>query len=721
MASGDTQSQRQAPSAGADDDRILARLALKNRMVTEKQIDVALALRNERRASGEPAALGDVLLHLESISARQLKLLTRALNLAILRKPDRLFGRIALRNGLVTQESIDEALRQQTRLYKETGQFAALGDLLHQGGLLSARHLKAINAAIARCQRSPSHTCSRIETQTSEPPGPEPPADAEPAEATDDAVWMEMEESALEVQISPDGLVAFLRVNRALPAWYRPRDLEAYLRSRGINFGILDDEALRGIILQKGMPGRAFEVARGIPPEPSRPAEIRFLVDSSLAGGVSADDAASVVDLKDRGMIPQVRGGDVLAEKTPAVPGIDGVDVHGQEIPVRAARDLPLLVGPGAELSPDRLQALARVDGRPQISAYGRISVLPELYIPGDVSFETGNIEFAGSVLVGGVVQDGFKVKAGSLIASEVGKAEIDVEGDVMAFGGILGARIRTQASVKGMHIHASHVEAMGDVVADRGIVDSRISTSGKCVTRRGTILSSIIVARRGIEAQNIGSDRSKPCALGIGYDPIAEKQAEACRSMLAAAREEYDREDAGAAVLKERLAEVERRIGELAQEQDRAIRQQRGHLERIADADEAGFAEEAASLRRELEAVEAGIEDVARMLEGLLEDQDQLKSSIARHKERMREIGDHMAQLTGELSTITDWAVGDSRRPMVKVHGKICAGTSIRGPCASVTLREGYTGAAFGERAGSEAGGSGMAEPRIVMKKLGR
>jgi uncharacterized protein (DUF342 family) len=476
------------------------------------------------------------------------------------------------------------------------------------------------------------------------------------------------------------------------------------------------------VIQSKGKPGRALQVARGIPPEPGRSAEIRYLVDPQLDQEPAQDQGVvDIIDLKDRGMIPQVRKGDILARKTPLIPGVEGVDVYGREIPVREARDASILVGPGVELSHDRLEAVAKVDGRPQISAYGRISVLPELVIRGDVSFETGNIDFAGSIIVGGVVQDGFKVQGGSLIAAEIGKAEIDIEGDVWVYGGILGAKVRSKASVKAMHFHASHIEAMGDVVAERGIVDSRIRTSGRCIARRGTILSSSIVARRGIESQHIGSDRSKPCALGIGFDPLAERQAEACKAMLAAEREEAARRKAQIESLKPRLADEERQIGELAQEQDRAIRQQRSYRERIADAEEAGFAEEARSLRGELAVLDETVQQLEQRLDVCLEQQDQLKSAITECKDQLREVEDRMAQLTAELSAITDWAAADARRPLVKAHGTIFAGTSIKGPFASVTLREDYRGVAFGERASTGGDGPGAGAPRIAMQKLKR
>lgn len=732
MARGDHRSEQHSDRLAADDgDRLLSRLALKQGMVTEEQVVQAVALQDSERARGKDLTLGEALVRLKWISPRQYERLQRARALTIQRKCDCMFARVVLRNGLATQADVDEMIRRQSKLYKETGDLKPLGGFLREAGLISARQHQAINSAIGRNLGSAGGKNADVDTGALRAPGGGQPlvqreepktTSVEFTPITPGESASGLEESALEVKVSPDRLFAFLVVNKKLPDTYSVSNLRDFLGSKSIVFGVLDDASLTEVIRSDGGLGKPLKVAQGIPPEMPRAAEIQLLIEPELKTDLSGDLAGgSVIDLKDRGLIPQVRKGDVLARKIPFVPGIEGVDVHGQEIPVPDAKDVMLLTGSGVELSNDRLEVVAKVDGRPQVSAFGRISVLPELVIRGDVSFETGNIDFAGSIVVGGVVQDGFKVRGGSLIASEIGKADIEVDGEVVVLGGILGARVFTQASVRSMHIHASRIEAMGDVIAEKGIVDSRISTSGRCIAKKGTVLSSSIVARQGIEAVNVGSDRSKPCTFGIGFDPLAEKQAESCKAMLAVEREELDRQKAAVQELKAQLEEVEKQIGELAQEQDLALRQQRSHQARIEEAEKAGDHGEATALRAGLADVENRIHEAGQNLDKLLEWQDQLKSVIGAHKDRIQEMEARILQLKNELSAITDWASSPSGRPLVKVHGSIFAGTSIKGPFSSVTLRENYKGVAFGERTEPGADAPGAGRPRIVMQRLKR
>ena len=62
-----------------------------------------------------------------------------------------------------------------------------------------------------------------------------------------------------------------------------------------------------------------------------------------------------------------------------------------------------------------------------------KISIEPIYIVPGDVSLETGNIVFLGSVIVQGSVHDNFVVKAaGNIdIKGTVQKAFIEAEGDI--------------------------------------------------------------------------------------------------------------------------------------------------------------------------------------------------------------------------------------------------------------------------------------------------
>ena len=273
------------------------------------------------------------------------------------------------------------------------------------------------------------------------------------------------------------------------------------------------------------------------------------------------------------------------------------------------------------------------------------------------MSFETGNIAFDGIVNVKGVVQDGFQVRAGSLTAREIAKADIEVEGDVIVHGGILGAGIRSKGSVSALHVYAAEIDSLGDVTVDRGIVDSKISTSGKVVVSRAKILSSRITAKKGIEAGQIGYDRSKPCLLTVGVESdIILKELERMKDLLSEHKAKWAECKSFIDGLEESRVGVERRIGELVQLQDRSEREKgviREELEELKKLDDSA---QAAQAQMALEEIDAEIDRVAADIEKLFEQSDGYREKIALLQNALDQVEKEVGGVENEIDKINEW-----------------------------------------------------------------
>ena len=328
----------------------------------------------------------------------------------------------------------------------------------------------------------------------------------------------EVSDKAFDLTVSEDKLEAYICPRGKVPLEISLGDIKELLAMRGIQYGIVDDTVITEYLKNRPIRKKPWKIAEGKAPGPARNDEVKYYFDTdSLKIGTLKD--GGIVDFKDRGEIPHAKKGDLIAEKIPGVDGTGGMDVFGLIFPAPKAKNIKLRCGKGAEKSEDGLKVFAKLDGRPEISAHGKLFVLPELKISGDVGLDTGHIEFDGNIDVHGSVQDGFRVRGGKLSAKEILKAEIDIAGDIVVLGGIIGARIKTGGSVRAKHVNASDIEALGDVVVENELLNSRIESSGACLVKGGTILSSSISARKGIEANEIGSDTSKPCTLAVAFD----------------------------------------------------------------------------------------------------------------------------------------------------------------------------------------------------------
>jgi len=152
-------------------------------------------------------------------------------------------------------------------------------------------------------------------------------------------------------------------------------------------------------------------VARGIVPCDGENAYLKYYVDSDIQGRPEELEDGRV-DFKEINSFLCVEEGQLLVEKIPATAGIAGIDVYGKPIPAKPGKDKLMPVGKNV-IVVDDWRLYAAINGHLHIFLDKRINVIPIIVIDGDVDYNTGNIDFKGSVIVRGIVQPGFCVKAG--------------------------------------------------------------------------------------------------------------------------------------------------------------------------------------------------------------------------------------------------------------------------------------------------------------------
>ncbi|MDD9303899.1 MAG: DUF342 domain-containing protein [Desulfobacter sp.] len=210
----------------------------------------------------------------------------------------------------------------------------------------------------------------------------------------------------IDVLISKDQARAFIKMK------IRPENKDVltteslleFLRQKGISFGIVDDKAIETWIDSATPKDETFIVAQGKKPILSTNGTITYEFETLYANpGKIMEDGR--IDFRDRGDIPYASKNDLLATKTPAQEGKDGISVAGLPILIEEAEDPVFTAGNGTRLSQDGLKIYSTLDGQPHLDPLGEISVNPELSIAGDVDFETGNIDFKGNVVVAGTIE----------------------------------------------------------------------------------------------------------------------------------------------------------------------------------------------------------------------------------------------------------------------------------------------------------------------------
>ncbi|MFH1137620.1 MAG: FapA family protein [Pseudomonadota bacterium] len=681
------------PTSSRDDNGVSAelaaqtfgKLAVKYRFITAEQLAEALERTGRQKTGDRRKFLREYLLSQGIVSSKQMKILESIQEMREIRTLDRSFGDIAVKNGWVSRENIEAALKDQERLFLEAKQKKLLGDILLDRGLISGEQRDAI---LARQNRmTPGKAGSEL--------------DADP---DDDHQEIDPMELGFEITISADRLEAFIHKVGDPPPGVAAKNLRSLMDKYGIVYGFVDDKSLRDYLGDETLQEQPWKIAQGTPPREGKAPSLKYYFDTDPHRIAAARDG-ELPDFKDRGVVPQMKKGDVIAEKIPGLEGAPGMNIFGETISKPPARTIKLQAGPGAERTEDGLKILARIDGRPEIGSDGRISILPYFEIAGDVGYETGNVIFEGHVEVKGAIKDEFWVKSGSLGAKEILKAEVDIQGDVNVQGGIIGGRIKCGGNLRAKYIQAAVVQVEGDLLVETELRFSKVAVGGACIVNRGKILGSWVSANRYIEARQVGSDASEGSVLTIGVDRKIQKTIEKIKTDIAAKRKEQERLRANILILEEKTGRFNRRIGEINEVWERAMArkvEQGGKTGKDSAPDQ-----DAVNFEKTLRYIDSILNQCQVDLGKLADEHEAIIEKIIGSREGIERAEQEIHNMDEEIERLVEESKTDNFVPFVRVSGSILANTKVRGrhsslildkDCRQVIIKEARTGAPDGK-----------------------
>ncbi len=294
-------------------------------------------------------------------------------------------------------------------------------------------------------------------------------------------------------------------------------------QQHGIVFGFLPklSAPVKGMVI----------IARGKPAVPGEDARIRTRVRPAvICSSTTKKDKKDKVDFRELGKIVNVPSGQLLIEKIPFTSGSPGKDVFGEEISVKAGKDIKIKCGKGVDLSSDGLQVTSTLEGK-FVMEGGRPAVLEEHVVNGNVDMSVGNIVFCGkSLVVTGEVMPGFKLKC---------KGDISIKGGVNSAAVISGGKLEIQGGLIG---ETSDIKVKGDARIDfmenigsfetRGIltvtdfiVQGNVKAAGDMIALEGkaAIIGGTYVLGGSMHVRDLGSDAEVVTEITVGLNPDLE------------------------------------------------------------------------------------------------------------------------------------------------------------------------------------------------------
>ena len=583
------------------------------------------------------------------------------------------FCTLAVEMNFVDQAKVDKAQVVRLRIFEKTNVRMCIGEVLIEMGAITAAQRNEILSMLEEIENQP-------QSVSTSPSTPKKSKSEKKETKGSNTFDISVSKDKLKVIAFFDGDVPTTQVDI--------NDVKTMLHAEGILFGIADDDQINGFLEGKFSVGKDWTIATGTEPVPDTPPEIVYHFDTDpLKIGTLTEDG--LMDWKDRGILPQVKEGDLLAEKIPGPKGKEGMDVYGKKIPIPKSREVRFKCAKGARRSEDGMQVHATVSGIPKLSVLGEISVMSTLQIPGDISLGTGHVTFDGHIEVAGDIEKGYRVKGESLRVNEIRDAEIDIDGDITAMNGIFGTTIRCRGNLRAGHIHNANIILDGDLAVEKEIIDSTIEANGRSLINDGIILSSVISSKMGITAMDIGSRASNPSELTVGIDLQMERAIDTTRQEIQAVKAEHDILPKTIKELKSRSDQINTKLGDVAQKQDRCMVQHRQLQEKV----EAGVLKkdgpEAQKLQKTIDELKKRQDAYDTDVANLMAEDESVSQEIAELEKKLIDNKDALENLKNSLDELTEQKKEDQGIAAVKVGGNIYSGNMISGPHCKLLIEE--------------------------------
>lgn len=650
---------------------LIGLLAVKNFIITKE--DLQKGLSRCSAAKDLQAALKKYFLSKQLISSQNMERLLQAAKAFEMRQKELKFGAVAIRKGFINQSVLKLALEEQEKDIKSRQPPRLVGDLLVEAGMLTPKQRDDILQLQKRLKEKDA-----LDEKVNE----SAPAESSVEIEEDDGLLLEPEIIAggIKLEISKDFMAAFLTKTDSFDKNITLAQIHEALFDKDIILGITDDKLIEGFINSSGFKTKSFRVAQGIAPIQGKDARVEFFFNTDYlkAGGFKLD---GTVDFKDRGEIPHVEEGTVLAEKIPMLESRYGRTIVGDEIEMLPAKDIALKFGKGAKISEDGFKVLAAVTGYPKYSLSGHIFVHGEYITEGDVDYETGHIDYDGNINVKGRIKAGFKVKGNDITAIELDGGIVTADGDVIIAGGINEAGIYARGNVYARFIHNSQILCMGSVIIQKEIVDADIDCSGSCVIENGKLMSSRISAKMGVKAKNIGTEMAGPSIIKVGHDVFCEKELKKNREQVEQLEKQAEHHREDKENFKEEHQGLQKKISDLAHFLDKSREEEKQMNLKISSMEKDTEDDQAVTeLKTRIDRLKANAQKVEKSLEACFDKAEKLEEMMAKEDMKIKALKKTQEKFIDERTNLIALTQDNPGKPVVIVDGVIMPETLIIG-----------------------------------------
>ena len=312
-----------------------------------------------------------------------------------------------------------------------------------------------------------------------------------------------------------------------------PDEIHHALADGNVSFGV-DESAIERIISEK-LFDQPIEIAVGKQMIKGCDAQFEYFFETKpdFSPHQGSD---GLMDYRNINFLQNTTVGKLLSRRTPPTKGEDGTGVDGKEINAPNGKDIRFSCGAGCAVSEDGLELKATAEGA-IVYKNGHISVSDIMSINGDIDFNVGNLDCAGSLKISGEVISGFKITAGGNleVGGNVEDATVRADGNVIIKGGFFGSgegSLTAGADLVIKYAENQKIAAGGDITVGGELLNCRVNSQGNVFVagQGGKLIGGDVTADQIIESAVIGSDAATPTFLSVAVNTeLMQEYREVC------------------------------------------------------------------------------------------------------------------------------------------------------------------------------------------------
>lgn len=350
-------------------------------------------------------------------------------------------------------------------------------------------------------------------------------------------------DAVVEVTVTADKMYAELIVTAPYHG-HTPnlQEMLSILHANGVKRGI-GKKRIREFILdiEDSKPGIVCTqiVAKGLPPKQGKNSYLKPTVPNALERVLAPKESGDEkVDMRDFGELICVSPNQEVARRVAPSKGRRGFTVTGDVIDSEPGKWKPIKMGDNVYI-PDthKNTVLAKVAGLPKF-ANQKISVDDVLVTKG-VNVATGNVKYAGAVIVNGDVTEKMRIMSDGDITINgfVESAYIESGGDIIITQGATGkmndvdCQLIARGSLFLEHGQGLHINTTGNVTVAKQLAYSNVSCKGDLTIGTGSkpmgkIFASTIEAYSRITAGYVGAVSGSELIIDytLGFETLQTK-----------------------------------------------------------------------------------------------------------------------------------------------------------------------------------------------------